>query len=424
MTCIHAKAVKIVCSCLILICAGVLSAQSRPANSDLVAHEWGTFTSVAGSDGQAVQWIPLSLRDLSYDQNVGLGSSPDDKYWPKDLPSFVENLHWGVFKSGLPATIRMETPVLYFYAPHAMTLAVQVNFAKGLITEWYPHAASPERHGGLADAELYRKGDANGGISWNAVTLQPGALANLPRDLADSGNRYYAARETASTPVRVSTGPVDQQEKFLFYRGVSLSSVPLSATFTEGGKLFVKNSFAQAIPNIIWFQRRGDKVGYTTGSAVESGATTVLEPPVLTARLESLYGDLEEALVARGLYRDEAHAMIRTWRDSWFEEGSRLFYIVPASFVDTTLPLTISPAPARTVRVFVGRMELISPATQQAVAAALKSHDEVTLAKYGRFLGAIRVVIEQNKLAAEKQIVESPVATGRLASQPEAKMQP
>ena len=25
----------------------------------LVAHEWGTFTSVAGEDGRAVQWLPL-----------------------------------------------------------------------------------------------------------------------------------------------------------------------------------------------------------------------------------------------------------------------------------------------------------------------------------------------------------------------------
>ncbi len=34
-------------------------------------------------------------------------------------------------------------------------------------------------------------------------------------------------------------------------------------------------------------------------------------------------------LIAQGLYQDEAQAMLETWRDSWFEEGSRLLYIVP-----------------------------------------------------------------------------------------------
>jgi hypothetical protein len=122
----------------------------------------------------------------------------------------------------------------------------------------------------------------------------------------------------------------------------------------------------------------------------------------LTARVESLSGDLEEILVARGLYRDEAYAMIQTWRNHWFEEGSRLFYIVPPRFVDTVLPLTVTPAPAQTVRVFVGRLELISPATQRTVAEALASNDNVTLEKYGRFLEPILKTIKENNRGAKK----------------------
>ncbi len=30
-------------------------------NEALIAHEWGTFTSVAGEDGSAIRWAPLSL---------------------------------------------------------------------------------------------------------------------------------------------------------------------------------------------------------------------------------------------------------------------------------------------------------------------------------------------------------------------------
>ncbi len=37
--------------------------------------------------------------------------------------------------------------------------------------------------------------------------------------------------------------------------------------------------------------------------------------------------------------------MIDTWRDSWFEEGSRLIYILPESAVNAMLPLEIDPTP-------------------------------------------------------------------------------
>ncbi|HEX9233607.1 MAG TPA: hypothetical protein VF863_04265 [Candidatus Acidoferrum sp.] len=81
--------------------------------------------------------------------------------------------------------------------------------------------------------------------------------------------------------------------------------------------------------------------------------------------------------------------MLLSWIDSWFEEGSRLIYIVPRAFVDRILPLKIDPQPAGIQRVFVGRMELVTPATQKAIVTALSSRDDATLAKYGRFLAPI-----------------------------------
>jgi len=44
---------------------------------------------------------------------------------------------------------------------------------------------------------------------------------------------------------------------------------------------------------------------------------------------------------------------VETWKDSWFEEGSRLIYIVPRGFIDNVLPSPINPAPGQIVRVFV-----------------------------------------------------------------------
>ena len=88
--------------------------------------------------------------------------------------------------------------------------------------------------------------------------------------------------------------------------------------------------------------------------------------------------------------------MLETWKSSWFEEGSRLFYIVPRGFVDSVLPLSISPAPTEITRVFVGRIELITPATEQAIESAFATGDRATLAKYARFLEPIlQTMIEE-----------------------------
>src|SRR5438874_4406416 len=99
--------------------------------------------------------------------------------------------------------------------------------------------------------------------------------------------------------------------------------------------------------------------------------------------------DLERFLISQGLYEREARAMIETWRDSWFEEGTRLFYIVPQGAVDDILPLDIQPGPSQITRVFVGRMEIITPAIQDDVQRAVASNDRSTLEKYGRFLEPI-----------------------------------
>jgi hypothetical protein len=87
--------------------------------------------------------------------------------------------------------------------------------------------------------------------------------------------------------------------------------------------------------------------------------------------------------------------MVETWKESWFEEGSRLIYIVPRRFIDKIVPLTIDPAPGQIVRVFVGRLEIVTPATVKAAKTAIAHNDEETLNKYGRFLEPILENVKQ-----------------------------
>ena len=362
-------------------------AQTPSSDPGLTAHEWGTFTSIAGRDGRAADWLPLT------------GST--------DLPTFVEHFQTPDFKGGLRGTVRMETPVLYFYTNHPMTVSVHVSLSQGLITEWYPHANRVEPVGLQTQTRMIsylqdwsrRQKQPDSSISWDSVALEPSGSPSLPRE--GRANHYYAARQTSSTPLRIKTQSGEQTEKFLFYRGVASFSVPVSVRLASDGKMLTQNLKAQETPAMLVFERRGDKLGFRVADASSSGQST-LDPPELNATMDSLKNAVEDMLIAQGLYQDEAQVMFETWRDSWFEEGSRLLYVVPRQFVDSVLPLSISPAPAQTVRVFVGRLELVTPATQRAVEKALATRDQATLARYNRFL----VPILENMIAGEKNVTK------------------
>ena len=359
--------------CLVVLASlcFILSAghsQEPPADPGLSVHEWGTFTSIAGAKGEAVAWMPQAERD--------------------DLPGFVEHLRNSRTKGGLQGSVRMETPILYFYATHPATVSVHVSFAQGLLTEWYPHAAAPLTPRQLSEPIIDLR-SSKGELSWNSVSVDPNDTQNFPKENAAS--RYYAARETSASSLSVNSRTGQQREKFLFYRGVSSFAVPVSALPMNGGRILVSNRAQTAIPQAILFERRGERIGYRVLGPVQN--SSIVDSAELTSDITSLSRDLEKILINEGLYADEAHAMLQTWNDSWFEEGTRLLYIVPRSFVDGVLPLTINPAPAKTTRVFVGRMEIVTPATERAVETAFASGDHATLAKYGRFLGPILQVM-------------------------------
>src|SRR5436309_13804374 len=110
------SAVLVISAAVLLIAADIHSIEP----SGLTVHEWGTFTSVAGEDGAAIDWDALGCKD--------------------DLPGFVNDRGYRNFKFRLGGTVRMETPVMYFYSPRAMDARVKVAFPQGLITEWYPQA--------------------------------------------------------------------------------------------------------------------------------------------------------------------------------------------------------------------------------------------------------------------------------------------
>jgi hypothetical protein len=348
----------------------LIGAELKVETAPLVTHEWGTFTSVARENGAAVEWAPL------------LG--------PGDLPCFVTRAQ-EIRKVALRGLVRMETPVLYFYAQQPATLSIHVDFPQGLITEWYPNPlpAAPQRQ--------TVRNSANS-IEWKQVQVIPGTDLSYP--VTKGASHYYAARNTDATPLRIG----DQQEKMIFYRGVGAFAPPLRARYDSEGKLEIRNTGSPAIPFAIVFENQRGALGFRIIKNVAGSVT--IDVPELTQDLGAIRQALVTRLTGLGLYPKEARAMVETWADSWFTEGSRVLYIVPRATVDSLLPLTIAPAPVEIQRVFVGRVEVLSPRTKETLKHALRAGDGETLTAFGRFLEPFFAQIQR----ADKEFILSPAA--------------
>jgi hypothetical protein len=364
---------------------------STPANGSprvLIAHEWGTFTTVAGQNGLAMDWLPLG--------------------GPTDLPCFVEHfdnrptvkivgdanttLDYARARTLLLGKVRMETPVLYFYTGQDTQVNVKVTFPHGLMTEWYPHADVTEM---IIGSNTLKVKNPPAVLEWKNVRVSPRATGAFPSTAGES--HYYAARATEAAPLLVGA----QQERFLFYRGIADFDVPLSAAVLPNGRVRIAQLGSADIPGVVLFERRGGSLGFRVIGALH-GDTTV-DAPTLDGSLPALRDQLARTLTEAGLFPKEAAAMLETWRDSWFEDGARVFYIVPPKMVDAILPLEITPAPEKVTRVFVGRMEVVTAATEAAVEHALTTNDASVLARNARFLGPITDrLMAKTPSAAEK----------------------
>ena len=190
----------------------------RSAENDLIVHEWGTFTSMQGSDG-------ITLEGLHHEEEA--------------LPPFVQNyakatgdlVRDGMIKKGIRADIvhvteKMETPVTYFYTAHPQKVLAKVVLNRGLLTQWYPSAELRGANGGrmapgLVDMSRIEKSS----LEWEVDILPPGqGLSNVPKVAED--NAWQFARLPDSNAVRAKG---TETEKFLFYRGLGLFTLPLKA---------------------------------------------------------------------------------------------------------------------------------------------------------------------------------------------------
>lgn len=402
---------------LCLVTVGLAVRATASPAPGYVAHEWGTFTSVQGGDGALLEWNPLQssvLPKFVYDwKHPGLNR--------RSTASFV------VGKNAMWALQRMETPVIYFYSDRKQTVDVSVDFPQGAITEWYPQACQvgpstvPVPPAIAALDEYAHKAGAspnftfasllanhevkNSRLKWGGIGLLPAGqnsslASSLPTD--SSGSHYFAARETDADYLRMysttANNPAPEHEKFLFYRGVGNFKTPLRVTVDSKGEVVISNTGSQPLAHLFLVGQKDGVGQFAEIGQLQPGAqhamTLAPEQAAATAKVADQLGQrMAQALVGEGLYPREAQAMVKTWRDSWFEEdGLRVLYLLPRQWTDEILPLKLEPAPRELVRVMVGRAEALAPAMEDGLASDLHK------AKHGDVQARERVVAHLKRL--------------------------
>lgn len=350
----------------------------RPGNGassvhGLVVHEWGTFTSLQGSDGRVMD-------GLHHTEEL--------------LPAFVHGRlasNGGLHKSmeALPEAVtqKLETPVIYFYGdvPRA---TVDVEFPGGVISEWYPGATA------MAPAVGSLTRIADGRMTWDVALRE---LDAVKPPTVPASSVWAPSRNVASLGVRVEGGAAAvarEDEGFIFYRGLGRFELPLEVETIAGGMLRVSNSSAEDIPAAFMLHVHAAGGAVTELGRIPAGGS-VIASPTPKERDAGLYaqraGDvLRRALEATGLYADEARAMVDTWQRSYFQSyGLRVLYVVPRAWTDRLLPMRVTPAPTELVRTLVGRVEVLTAAEEldilDRVKAAARAGQPLAPAEFGRF---------------------------------------
>lgn len=372
----------------------------------LEVHEWGTFTVLTSSQGQVTQWYqPYS--DIA------------------KLPPFTYN--FGLAKAAIKGSVRMETPVIYFYPEKEMKVTAEVSFAGGYITERFPASAAI----GNPLVPITK---------WSGTLLPPDhADAKLiPAVAPQKSENYAAAREVPDAWIFRSDTPViktkDQPdihpiEKFIFYRGVGEAYPMISASMPDNDTMRLSNAGNIASDFQVALRVRGNKASWVKLPSLPAQVYEQNVEPKLS-QVDGTFPDEDKSieqvdkelsalflteLNARGLTDAEAKAMLATWNHTWFAEpGQRIFSILPSEWVNQALPLTITPTPKTIKRVFVARLEVLSPETEDQLTELLH-HKTITPAdvksftalNLGRFSeGATTITTDKIKQAMFQQFYQ------------------
>jgi len=395
----------------------------------LIIHEWGTFTSLQDEQGRTIgglnvdeEFLPEFVHDL-YPVTIGFN---------REIPA--TRTIKGISACNPTVTMRLETPVVYVHLPAGQTAAtfdLSATFHGGFLSQFYP-LAEPSVDGRalrwqdvitthLVEGkevsntirELQMLGPGQNGVTtwqrWQAPVLSAKTTSTLTWRGIRAGGALAAPKTDspiwlaprAVTAANLAVG--SEHERYLFYRGLAHLDAPLVARRSADGRSLrvtprVGDLNPSTVPQLWLADLRSDGTAafHTADAAVyhlpstdetafSDIAATFAANEYSAERLKLLRQELHTALVADGLFADEAMALLATWEASYFKTpGQRLFFLVPREWTDRVLPLTTS-IPTVVTRSMMGRIEVVSPAQRQAL-TTIATGPVSTTAWYDRFI--------------------------------------
>ena len=341
---------------LVVTVAAALGVGADASRSGLVVHEWGTFLAMNGSNG-------VTLDGMYHEEHA--------------LPGFVHARSRDELRLRT-SNLKGETPVVYFYSDTPAKVRVEVGFPGGLWTQWYPQAdfvgPSLVQAGALPHAR-------NGRIGWTVDVLPPQlGPRSLPETRSDALWNYTRDVDAAYVSTSDSTrqGNPKEWERFIFYRGLGEAGLPLDVSATGGGRLKCGPDLTEGLRHVYLLRVERGRGAYhyrpwlRCGERIDDVVPAMNSSQPLDRFAVTVADDLAARLVESGLYEKEARAMVNTWRTSYFEsDGIRVLFVLPQSWTDRFIPMTIDPRPDELVRVMVGRIELLTAERERAAEAAI-----------------------------------------------------
>lgn len=382
-------------------------------SSEFVVHEWGTFTSIYGSDGTMLAGIEQdeeALPSFVYAHDIApglkqladLSPSPD-----KEGAALLRVMTKGFRRPVHNVTVKMETPVLYFYSPEKLDAKVSVGFRGGSISQWYPARSRGE----IMPPDFKRDEEGNqqvvpidfsepydGSIEWE-FSVEP-RTADTDFDVMKPGEfpNWIHPRAPQSNLLRTANG---ETETYLFYRGLGNFDQPIRYR-VDGETLSVETE--DDIPYLLVVDIESADYGRILwrGKPGSSESVSLADSESGFIR-DEVYVSLKGALADAGLYPDEASAMLRTWWNSYFgTRGLRAFWIVPRGFTDEVLPIKVEPTPDQIERVLLGRSEIMTPEFEERLIEQFAKEPDENAFRFDRYFPAYKARVAMLNDAEKK----------------------
>ncbi len=310
---------------LFIVMIVVSAAPARADEPALTVHEFGVFTWGDGAlHGILDEEVPPFIKDACLVSRPA-PVRPDPPVRP-------------------PRPVRK--PILYFHGAPADGVDLVVNFKSGRASWVFPCGDTPDPVT----------------VEWKDLSF--GRTNTHPIQDPGSSPAYQWIHQ-ARAPEALWVNGAKQSERFAFYDGTLTGTTPMEIR-VRGDRITLTNKMDAPLHDVLVVRRVGDKVATIwladggKGIPVDGSVEVLL--PDLAAIPDHFAGGMTGALAERlkgaGLHQDEAQASAVMFETEFFgRDGLRVIARMPQSSYDDLLPLTMTPEPAKIVR--VGLIEMI-----------------------------------------------------------------